>query len=421
MQTPPRMLVLVLGLALLIGTASALMFNATVENNVGTRLVNTHVQVLVGNTTLYEKAAIWCPKIDPANGCPSVVDRAVAQFTLAPGIYFIRLQRGGYPNHVYLLNLTQDIEVKYVMFIQKSTYTLFGQVTVDPDYWAGRKISLIDQQDTVVRSVMVMPGGDFLVDSVWPGTPYQLRLDDGTQRILSPVFTAPDTGAGYMEVNGGLAASNNTVLAPKLSASSNAALYAILSVQLKAGERPMVGQPVLVSTPRGTMNLSTDANGKAYVQAAEGGDYTFTWETQVVKMSVPKQAAPPAPANNENQTAGGGTAPASGNETNGQGNFPSGGQPNAGESAILGGAGILLIAAVVVIAVVFIFVVAPWLMKMANKPAEKKEGKEEPVAPMWPKPAEPSMESGGAEHAHKEHANAHPKHKEAQKHNKKKH
>ena len=131
MQTPPRMLVLVLGLALLIGTASALMFNATVENNVGTRLVNTHVQVLVGNTTLYEKAAIWCPKIDPANGCPSVVDRAVAQFTLAPGIYFIRLQRGGLSAlfHHLLLNLS-SLFLSPIDVVHSVIVFLFGYFVV---------------------------------------------------------------------------------------------------------------------------------------------------------------------------------------------------------------------------------------------------------------------------------------------------
>jgi hypothetical protein len=380
---------------------------------VGTRLVNTRVQVLIGSTALYESAAKWCPKVDAASGCLVVDDRAVAQFTLAQGIYFVRLQRGGYPDHVYLLNLTRDTEVPYVMFQAKSTHTLYGQVTADPDYWAGRKISLTDAQDTVVRSVTVTPGGYFLVDSVWPDTPYRLRLDDGTQRIVSPVFTASDTGSSYMEVGAGTTRTDNTTLAPKLSASSEVALHAILSVQLKSGERPMVGETVMASTPRGTLNLSTDEKGQAYVQAAEAGDYTFTWQTQAVKMSVPKPAAPAPPAQNntaENETPAAPAAPEAGAETAGA----------SGQTSMLGlgTAFLLLIAAVVVIAVVFIFFVVPRLMRIMNSGAAKKE---EPAAPMWPAMPELPAALGGEEHAHKGHARpAHHKRHEAHKRHKKK-
>ncbi len=409
MQTSARMLVLVLGLALLIGLPSAFVFNATIVNEIGTRLVNTHVQIMVGNTVLYENASKWCPKIDPTTGCFVIQDRALSQFELARGIYFVRLQRGGYPDHVYILNITRDLEVQYVMFIKKSTYTLFGRVTENTDYWVGRKISLMDAQGTVVRSVNILPDGDFLVDSVWPNTNYYLRLDDGVQKITSPVFQAPDTGAGYMEVNGTLANANDTLVTPKLSAYSSAALYSILAVQLKAGDRPMAGQQVTVITPRGTLNLSTDDSGKAYVQAAEGGDYTFMWETQTVKMSVPSAAptAPPA----QNVTAGNETPafvipPEAGGET----------APATTAAGWLGITSLMLIAVVVVIAVVFIFFVVPRFMRMANKPAEKKE---EPAAPAWPAWSEPAAETGAKENKHKE-GHAHPKHKAAGKHHKKK-
>ena len=398
MQTPPRMLVLVLGLALLIGTASALQLNVTVTNkgcpSTSGRLIGTKVQVMVGNTTLYE------------NITKIVDDRAMAQFTLAPGTYFLRLIRASYPDHVYLQTIKQDTELCRNMIMQKSTYTLFGRVTADPDYWAGREISLIDQkQDTVKSRATIMPDGYFLIDAVWPATDYYLRLDDGTQRIVSPVFQAPDTGAGYMEINGALAQANNTVLAPKLTASSKVALYSILSAQLKAGERPMVGQRVIVSTPRGTLNLSTDDNGQVYVQAAEGGDYTFTWETQVMTMSVPKPAAPAPPAQNNTAANGTPSTPIIPPEQAGAAATPT---PNS--MLVLGTASLALIAAIVVIAVVFIFFVVPRLMRMMSKGAGKKE---EPAAPSWPAMPELPASLGGEEHAHKGHARppAHHKHK----------
>ncbi len=404
MQTPCRMLVLVLGLALLVGLPSAYQFNATVVNEIGTRLVNTHVQIMVGNTVLYENATTWCPEIDVAKGCYVAYDRAMSSFDLAPGIYFVRLQRGGYPDHAYILNITRDLEVQYVMFIKKSTYTLFGRVTGNPEHWTGTRISMMDAQDTVVRSANILPAGDFLIDTVWPDTNYYLRLDDGTQRINSPVFQAPDTGAGYMEVNGTLALSNNTILAPKLAASSGAALYSVLSVQLKSGDRPMTGQQIAAKTPRGTLNLSTDENGKVYVQAAEGGEYTFTWETQVVKMSVPKPTVAAPPQKNETPAAPVVIPTEQPAET-----APQGGM------TWLGMASLLLFVMMIVIAVVFIFFVVPWFMKALNKPVQKKE---EPAAPMWPMPAEPQAETGAKEHGRKE-AHAHHKHKAAKHHKKK--
>ncbi len=396
MQTAPKLLLLVLGLALLMTLSYAVQFNATVTNDVGTRLPGTKVQILVGNTTLSEKTTALLD------------DKAKAVFDLTPGVYFVRLLRMDYPDHVFMLNITKDTEFAFIMNNKKSTYSLFGRIAVDTQDWVGKKINLIDDKNTVVRSSTIQAGGIFLIDSVWPDTEYHLRLDSGDSRYNTPTFSYVETGAHYMEIGTEtipIQIINNT---PLLSQVGQPALYSILSVQLKAGDRPMAGQNVSVSTPRGKYGLVSDDKGMVYVQAAAGGDYVFTWETQEVKMSVPMPPTPPAPQKNE-----------TGNGENNPAPIAPAAQPPSTPSTngamVLTVAGVFLLGAVIVIAVVFIFFIAPKMMKAMNKGSEKKEEKMPEVSAKTPEKAADAVEkkeetSKQAEHA-RHHGAKHKAHK----------
>ena len=280
-------------LALLIAPLSAVQLDVTVTNQVGTRLPGTHVQILVANTTLYEQTTIWCPKIDAARNCTTINDKALAQFTLSPDTYFLRLQRSGYPDQVYLQTINADTSLNLILSDSKSTYTVFGRVAVDPTSYIGETIKRVDDSsDSIVSTSTIKDNGYFILESIYPDKSYHLRVDRGTERLLSKSFSYSDIGAYYVEVNSVTEPLQNITTLPSFSGPLKADLHSLIHLQLTSGDRPMAGQSVVVTTPNGPFNLTTDANGSVMIWAAEGGDYVFDWQTLKQTVSVPK---PPAP------------------------------------------------------------------------------------------------------------------------------
>ncbi|VVB56783.1 Carboxypeptidase regulatory-like domain protein [uncultured archaeon] len=411
MSFAPRYGFALLALLLLAAPLLALQFNVTVTNEIGTRLPGTKVQILTGDTVLYENSTIWCPKADVDKGCPvRISDRAQAGFELAPDTYFLRLQRSGYPDHVYLQTLDQDTALTVIMFIRKSTYTMYGRVSNASHQLDGMQIKLMDADtDTVVRTSAIKANGDYLIDSLWPGRKYYLRVDDGEQRLLSEPFSYNDVGAYYLELAGAQAPLRNVSLQPLLSGPDRADLHSRISVTLMSGERPMEGQTVTVRTPNGELNLTTDADGIARVQAAEGGQYTFKWSSLRLNVTVPMPPAPAAPAAPQ--------APAPAFEVTVPEQAPAApAGPMVEPTVALGAAGLVLMAGgLTVLALLAVF--GPKLWKKMNEGAKKTEAKarssgaESGISSSRPSEAaksSPAPKIGGTGPARPEQHRAHP-------------
>ncbi|MCL6089203.1 MAG: hypothetical protein M1530_03520 [Candidatus Marsarchaeota archaeon] len=180
---------LLLALALMATSLLALELNVSVTNNARTRMPGTRVEVLVGSTVLYNQTTKWCPKVDIAAGCPEIQDRAMAQFNLAPGTYFLRVRRSAYPDYIYIQTLEEDTDLTVIIMQAKSTYTVYGQAGDGTGDWSGQTIKLMDENDAVVKSVAIKGNGYYLIDSLWPGKKYYLRVDRGGQRLLSAPFS----------------------------------------------------------------------------------------------------------------------------------------------------------------------------------------------------------------------------------------
>ena len=402
-------------LALLIAPLAALQLNVVVTNEIGTRLPGTHVQILVANTTLYEQTAKWCPSIDLSKNCSAVDDRAVASFTLAPGTYFLRLQRSGYPDHVYLQTLNDDTTLPLIMFIKKSTYTVFGRVAVNPESFVGESIKLVDDKsDSILRSTTIKDNGYFILESLWPDTWYHARVDRGTERLISKSFSHSEIGAYYVEVNAASEPLQNITTRPTFSAPMQADLHSKIRVRLLSQDRPMAGQPMTVTTPNGPLNLTTDTDGYVYVWAAEGGDYVFNWQSMTQTVSVPYPEAPaapvivapvvvePAPAASEPVTA----APVASTDN----------------TAAIGLSVMVVLGLGVVVVVILAAIFGPKLIKRMRSNSASSVPPTHPIepgksasAPLSPPaaPAAPSTSHKGASHhpTHPSAHHAHPKHK----------
>ena len=393
---------LLLALALMATSLLALEFNVSVTNNARTRMPGTRVEVLVGSTVLYNQTTKWCPKVDIAAGCPEIQDRAMAQFNLAPGTYFLRVRRSSYPDQVYLKTLDEDTGFMATIIQHKSTYLVYGQVGSGSGDWSGQTIKLMDENDAVVRSVGIKGSGYYIIDSLWPGKRYYLRIDRGAERLLSAPFSYQEVGAYYVSPGTAQQPLSNATTTPQLAAPAQAQRGERIAISLMMGIRPMAGQSILASTPDGLLNISTDENGLAYLQAAEWGAYRFEWNGLSQTVMVPEPAQAPeqpaaAPAeSNVSPSAGPSEAPGSAAPSS-----------NAAAGIAISGAVIFLAAALAVIAALWVFGPGIWrrMKENAAMPRSPPHAAEERPAQysagsFW----EPRMPPHGGAHAHGKHA-----------------
>jgi len=411
MVKPLRLVCALVMLAVLLAPLAALQFNVTVTNEIGTRLPGTKVQILVANTTLYEQTTIWCPKIDAEKGCPLINDKAMVNFELSPETYFLRLQRSGYPDHVYLQTISENTNIEMIMFIKKSTYTIFGRVPSDIADYEGETIKLVDDASgAIIRSSAIKDNNYFILESLWPDKVYHLRIDRGTERLLSNPFSHAEVGAYYVEINSASEPLRNITILPSLNGPIQADLHSKISPRLMAGERPMAGQVILVTTPTGSLNLTTDSNGYVSIWAAEGGDYVFNWQTITYAVNVPKEEEPAAPAP---------VAPAPAPVAPAANVAPEVPSVDAGAAV---GAVSLAALALLGVAIIIVFAALFGRRLIKAKGAEKSGHVFEPVKPSLPSSAQTySPPAFAHEPKHETHVGKHPTHGSKAKHHAAKH
>ncbi len=380
-------------LLLLSSLTFAFQFNVTVVDKDGMRLPHTQVSVLTGNTVLYQKATAENNSLD---------NYGRADFDLAAGTYFIRLNRSFYPEHIVMYTLTGDANLQLVMLINRQSYILYGQVIDDPpSRWEGANLSLLDSNGHVVRTTTVMADGYYIIYYLDTTMTYQLRLDAGS-RLLSAPFSFNQPNAYYVPLD--LRTNALVNASPSLSAPPTAPLYSPITAVLRAGTSPMPNQSMTVVTPAGTLTLVTDANGQVRVNSAAPGDYVFSWGNQTVRTTVaplvmpqpvvPAEPAPPAPSAEAPLSA---TSPPV---------SPSAPAPAANSIPLVLGLllVIVLVGAGVVIAMA---VLGPWLHRKLIGPRypASHEGhaasKHAPLTPPSAPPARPPPTASSAGHAKK--------------------
>jgi hypothetical protein len=160
--------------------------------------------------------------------------------------------------------------------------------------------------------------------------------------------------------------------------------YTLIEITLTKGGEPLSNQAVSVSTPSGAISATTDSQGIARVNAAEGGIYSFSYGNQSASTTV---AAADIAASNESNP------PASQNETQPAGNPNSVPQQPQANGLLAGFAALLAIFTLVVLAAVAI-VAAKFIRE-----GRKKENEES---------------IPGHEHAHEGHEHSHGAHQHSE-------
>jgi len=236
----------------------------------------------------------------------------VAQFPLDAGSYFVLLDRGGYPRHVNLLEVTGSQNVTYTMRQLISYASAYGQVS-GPSEFTDASVAAYSNGNIVKRAtpnkdgyylMSFLPEGEYSVDFSAPGF-------DGK------AVTASLRQSDFSEINAALAKTVEPAQAtPIVMAPGTAERQSVIEVSLVRGGQPMAGVKLTVETPAGSIEVTTGADGKAHVNAVQPGQYKFLYgnltAVTVVEGANETTAAPPATTEPEQQAPSGPSAPVAG-------------------------------------------------------------------------------------------------------------
>ncbi|MCX8174593.1 MAG: carboxypeptidase-like regulatory domain-containing protein [Candidatus Micrarchaeota archaeon] len=212
-----------------------------------------------------------------------------ARFNVTSGSYFVLLRRYPYPLHVALVEVREDSSVLLTMSQSISHSTVFGQISGPPNFYnvsvAAYKGGLVQRRASANKdglyTLSFLPEGDYDIVFFAPGfqnkslkanllaaEPLQLDV------ALEPQKEAPPQP-------------------PILSSPAQASLKSLIEVLLTQGGAPVASATVVASTPSGRVELVTDSQGRARLNAAEGGEYIFTYLNASSKTIVPLPTAQP--------------------------------------------------------------------------------------------------------------------------------
>jgi hypothetical protein len=254
--------------------------NITVEDASKTKLYDTTVEILKGDDVIASELAQRVHTMRSG-------EFAMAQFSLEPGFYFIRLKRSSYPEHIVPVSLEQNMQKQLVMILKKATYTLYGQIIDNPtDKWKASKTYIIDEKDALYAQSTIQKDGYYSVDNLDPAKTYRLRIGEGDDKKISSPFKYEGEGAYYLEID---LTKQDPVLsdtAPKMTSAQSTKLGQLINVYLKYGEKSAPDEQVLVRTPKGTITIISDEDGIARIGGADWGEYTFEWKGQTVITTI---------------------------------------------------------------------------------------------------------------------------------------
>ena len=281
-----KRLFVLFALALVMAQASAyqLTVNVTVADN--TAAVGTNVTLVQGGTALYSTRA---------DGY------GLAHFVVPPGDYFVLLSRLSYPQYVSLVSVNADTFISRTMSQGFSPYaSAYGQVS-GPSTFTGAQVTAYSNGQIIKRTTP-SADGSYMLSYTLPEGDYQLVFGaDGFDNKTVDVHLSQ---GAFTEVDATLSktvAAQNATPPSMLSSPPQIQQHSAIEVSLSQ-PGAVSGQAILVQTPSGAITIMTNSQGIAYINAAEGGTYTFTYgalssSTDVIPAVPPAHNTTPPAAN----------------------------------------------------------------------------------------------------------------------------
>lgn len=271
-----RAYLVALVLAFLFSSPSAYLLSLKATVSQGTLAVGTNVSVMTGGVELYSAKA-------GTDG--------YARFNVSEGSYFIILRRYPYPTQVVLQQVGSDVDRTLSINPVISYSNLFGQVN-GPSSFDGTTVS-VHSGSTLVKKASADRNGFYMVSFLPEGT-YEVTVE-------SPGFEAKKTQLSlplsqFVQHDAELEAPKPPQVPQySFSSPSQAEQSSLIEVTLFLGGKPVEGETISASTPSGAVQLRTDSGGKARLNAAEPGAYSFSYANLTTRTLVPSKVQPKPP------------------------------------------------------------------------------------------------------------------------------
>ena len=339
-----------------------------------TLAVGTSITIVKDGTLLYSAKA-------DGNGA--------ASFQLDPGSYFVYLDRGGYSRHVNLLEVSKTENITYTMRQLISYASAYGQVTGPADF-SNASVAAYAKGNVAKRTTPNKDG--YYLMSFMPEGEYEMAFS--AQGFVGKNVSASLMQSQFSEVNVKLDKIPVVPIAqPTITMPSAVQKQSVIEIVLMRGSLPLSGQVVFVKTPAGDVEVTTGANGKAYVNAVKPGEYVFTYGNLTSKTMVegkvdvpvqppaviPEPEAPPAPVQQKPEVGG-----------------------------LVAGTAVIAMGGAIVAIGIILFAASRMVKKQKPKAEAGAHEEKEPVAPAKPESSEKPGHAPAHKHAH-EHAHKHKK------------
>lgn len=243
--------------------------SVTVTATQDTLLPMTNVSIISNGVTLYAQ---------------KTGNDGIARFNLTDGSYFVLLPKTSiYPSYVALVDVKGNTDLKLTKYLCGSACTAhaYGQIT-GPDSFNETSIVAYSNGLIVKRA---LPNKDGLYSlSYVPEGNYEIVYESPGFKALRLQAFLP--ASDFVELNAPLE-KETAPPEPKVEirASSRVQQHSIIEIALSKGG-PLIGKEITIQTPSGTISAITNAEGKAHVNAAEPGNYSFFYAEGNISAST---------------------------------------------------------------------------------------------------------------------------------------
>ncbi|MFN3910373.1 MAG: hypothetical protein ACK4J0_04055 [Candidatus Anstonellaceae archaeon] len=270
----------------------SLQLNISVSDSTGIKLVGTNVSIFEGQRLLNStKTSIYQKWGEDA--------KALANFELNKGVYFLVVERSYFSPAIFLLDLNSDYELNVVLIQNSSTYTLYGKLQNSQDF-IGKKLSVLDKKGKIVSNSKIHKDGYFLLNYLYPSEDYRLAILE-EPKTFGQYFSYSSPGVYYLEPD----LKNEEEFEVK-----NLSLFSPEKIEvgkkivalLKLGENPLKNQKIILTLPsKQKLELLTDELGQVAINAAEAGNYIFEYNNTFSNTLAYEVELPQTPSKKEEE------------------------------------------------------------------------------------------------------------------------
>jgi hypothetical protein len=229
----------------------------------------------------------------------------IASFNVTDGSYFISINRSSiYPENVVLKEVSGNTNITVVRRRAISYANAYGQIYGSSSfenasvsaYQGGRLAKRTSANKDGFFILQFLNEGEYMLLFEAPGFKEKevkvfLPVSEfvPVYQTLEPASPAPSQETSQEESQA------------ILSSPSQVPQFSLIEVVLQKGGMPIEGAEILVSTPSGQMSAKTNSKGIALVNAAEGGNYTFSYGNQTAITFVVQETPAALPKKPQNQ------------------------------------------------------------------------------------------------------------------------